>query len=504
METTLQDDAEFLHRSPAQVQRNALKAAELGADRLRLTAGWSSLAPSPRARRQPPAPFDAKQSETYPDGAWKKLDTAVKAAQAAGLAIQIDLAFWAPRWAVRRPSPNPTRERLFPKAESFAEFATAAARRYNGNHSDPAAPEQKLPAVRMWTTWNEPNHPSFLQPQWARTGDGTYRPMSPHVYRAMHNAAYDALKRVSHDNQVLMGATASMGSDTPGKGGVPPLKFLRTLACLDDKLAPLRVPECANFHALRADGWSHHPYSRYTTPGTPAQNPDDAPIADTARLSALLEDLRRRGRIASRLQLFHTEYGYESKQDDPFHAPFTREQQAAFLGWSTFLAWKDPDTRMFAQFLLRDIDPKESGRSAKSRSYYRDWQSGLFDSEGKPKPAAQAFKMPFWAQTEGQDDHKAVLLFGEVRPARKPQIVRVEMLDKQTGAWAPIHTYGPSCDEDNFEFLTDHAGFFLRSAPAVGDSTYRFSWSHDDGTWESSVAIPVSAEPGGAPPVALR
>src|SRR3954452_4177723 len=58
METTIQDDATLLHRSDAEVRQAARQIAELGADRVRITAGWSVLAPSPRKRRRPGAPFD--------------------------------------------------------------------------------------------------------------------------------------------------------------------------------------------------------------------------------------------------------------------------------------------------------------------------------------------------------------------------------------------------------------------------------------------------------------
>ena len=352
----------------------------------------------------------------------------------------------------------------------------------------------------MWTTWNEPNHPSFLSPQWIRDGNG-WRPQSPHVYRAMHNAAYAAIKKIGGDREtVLIGGTASAGSSEPGKGGVQPLEFVRALACVDKELKPLKVPECAGFKAIRADGWAHHPYSRYVTPGTSDPDAQNAPIADVGRLGALLDELAKQNRFASRLPIYDTEYGYETKQDDPF-SPFTREQQAQFMGWSTYLAWSDPDTRMFAQFLLRDIDPRESGRKAHSRGYYRDWQTGLFTYDGVAKPAVQAFRLPFWAETKGTDDQRVVLLFGEVRPSTGIQTVRVERLNPQNGAWVPIDTYGPSCASQGPEFLTDHAGFFLRSAPSDGAATYRFSWETGENIWESSTPIPVAPDGSTPPPV---
>jgi hypothetical protein len=496
METTLQDDALLLHRPAAQVRRTARQIADLGADRVRITAGWAALSPSPRARRVPGAPFDASDSATYPRGSWDALDTAVRAADGAGLRVQLDLGFWAPRWAVRRPSAN-GRERWWPDASLFGDFATAVARRYSGAFHDPADPRRRLPAVRMFTPWNEPNHPSFLAPQWTRDGHRGWRAQSPHVYRAMYEAAYDAIKRVSPLDLVLMGGTASTGSAVPGRGGVPPLTFLRTMACVDERLEPLAVPECRGFQPLRADGYAHHPYSRLTAPGVSDPLAGDVPIADTARLSSLLGELAARGRIAGRLPIYDTEYGYESREDDPF-APFSRDDQARFEGWSSFLAWKDPDTVMFAQFLLRDVDPAESGRTPGTRGYYRDWQTGLLDAAGNPKPAARAFKLPFWAQVQAGPgpgaQSPAILVWGQVRPNRGEETVRVEREDPGTGAWTPVRTYGTACDDTGAAFLTDPTGTFLRALPAsTGAATYRFSWRHPDGSWEPS--NPVTVQP---------
>ena len=502
METVVQDDAQFLHRPPAVVQANARKLVDLGATRVRLTAGWSAIAPNPTSRTVPPAPFDASDSATYPKGAFTALDTAVKASTSAGLKVMIDLAFWAPRWAVGQAAPDPKRERYFIDAAAFADFANAVARRYSGVFPDPAAAGKTLPAVRMFTTWNEPNHPSFLKPQWVRDGQGGYRPESPHIYRAMHNAAYDAIKKVAGQDKVLIGGVASTGSAVPGQGGVPPLAFVRALACVDANMKPLQIPECANYTPLKADGFANHPYSRLTAPDVSDSDIDDAPIADTDRLDTLLEQLRVAGRIVGRWPVYDTEYGYESREDDPYQ-PFERDQQAAFIGWSTYLAWKDPSTTMMAQFLLRDIDPAESGRKRNTRQYYRDWQTGLYDAEGNAKPAAEAFKLPFWAQTQGSGNARGVLLFGQVRPGRGARAVQVQRQDPATGAWKAIFTAGPTCTApDDPTFLTDKAGFFLRSAPFVGVGAYRLAWRHDDGSFEFGVPVAVAEDGGDRPPIA--
>src|SRR3954471_6790960 len=76
LETALQDDALLLHRPPIIVRQTMRTIAALGVDRVRLTAGWSAIAPAPRAARRPGAPFAPPDPSTYPHGAWERLDTA--------------------------------------------------------------------------------------------------------------------------------------------------------------------------------------------------------------------------------------------------------------------------------------------------------------------------------------------------------------------------------------------------------------------------------------------
>jgi len=145
--------------------------------------------------------------------------------------------------------------------------------------------------VRLWVPWNEPNQPAFLMPQWRRDKSGL-RPESPHVYRWLYQAAYAALKGVSPANQVLLGNTAPSApnsADDPDHSGVAPLKFLRTMACVDDQLNPLKVPECRRFAPIAADGYAHHPYSRTSPPGASARRASTMQVA--SRSAALAETL---------------------------------------------------------------------------------------------------------------------------------------------------------------------------------------------------------------------
>jgi hypothetical protein len=147
------------------------------------------------------------------------------------------------------------------------------------------------------------------------------------------------------------------------------------------------------------------------------------------------------------------------------------------MGWSTYLAWGDPNTRMFAQFLLRDSLPG------------RGYRSGLYYADGSAKPAAQAFRLPFWVQRVATIGPPLVLVFGQVRPAGGARaLVQVSRLDPGANAWAPVPTLERSC-EQHAAFLTDSGGFLLTGAMFHPGSAYRLGWRRSDGTWEYSVPI---------------
>jgi hypothetical protein len=436
----VQDDALLLYSDPAEVRRSVRVLAALGVDRVRLTAGWSKIAPDAASPRRPR--FDAADPGAYPPGAWDRLDRAVHEVEAAGMKPMVDVAFWAPRWAVARPLDTPERQRFAPSPREFGLFAEAAARRF--------------PSVRLWTTWNEPNHPSFLLPQWGRRS-GEWVPESPHLYRQMHERAYDAIKGVDSDNEVLIGGLASIDSDDPGeRQGIPPLRFLRELACVDERLRPLARAECRGFRPLRADGFAIHPYQFTVPPNVRRGVADSVTMANLGDLSALLARLHDRGRVADDLRVYITEYGYETNPPDPYRG-VPLETQALWLNQATAIAHDRPDVAMFAQFLLRDIEALPGTRPG-SRKRWRQYQTGLEFNDGRPKPSLFAFPLPFFADWRGGSGHA----FGEVRPGSGARRVAIERLGSD-GGWRA----GPS-------FETAGDGTFRRTLARPG--TYRFRW----------------------------
>jgi len=486
LQTTIQDDSVLIHGTDASVKSAMAQIASLGFTYVRLTAGWSAVSPDSTSSRIPGAPFDPANPATYPAGGFHELDRAVLDAHADGLKVMLDVAFWAPRWAVPLGSPN-GQNRFEPNPTLFGDFAQAVARRYSGSYPVPSDPGAVLPAVQLYTIWNEPNESEFLEPQWEHTAAG-WVPESAQIYRGMYDDAYTQIKNVDSADKVLVGATSAAGSTTPGQGDVPPIEFLQGLTCVGPSLQPLNIPQCAGYQPLHADGYADHPYSMNTTPGASSSDPDDVPLADTSRLDNLLRELYLQGRITSDLPLYDTEYGYNTNPPDPY-ASATPEEQAEFVGWSTYLAWRDPNTAMFAQFLLRDSTPGPG--AAGTRQYWSPYQTGLYYSDGVAKPAAQAFRVTLWAQRLLGSGSPLVTLFGKVPPGSGPQIVQVQSLSGTT--WTPVLTLLPSCGPDS-EFLTNNAGYFITTTPLLASTaTYRLGWLDPGGNWEYGVPIPVDA-----------
>ena len=69
--------------------------------------------------------------------------------------------------------------------------------------------------------------------------------------------------------------------------------------------------------------------------------------------------------------------------------------------------------------------------------------------------------------------------------------MRVER--REAAGWAPVTTYGRTCDDTGHAFVTDAQGGFQRGVPAVpGPADYRFSWRRSDGSWEASNPVAVA------------
>ena len=533
LETILQDDGLFLFRPAAEIQAAVARAKALGVDTIRITAGWSSLT---RAVDQPskPAGFDARDPGSYEQSRWRALDAAVRAIRAGGLRVLMDIGFWAPRWATSDPGPR-ARANVDPQA--FADYATAVALRYSGAFTPPPDPPNapppaptpdqsliqsilqpfvpfpipdtpplpiidapppppapapraattgsadagangKLPKVDEFILWNEPNHQGLLLPQWDADKN---TPASPRVYRAMVRAAYAAVKSVRKQAKVLIGNTSSTGG-TRGAGPVPPLEFLRALACVDRNLKPLATPDCANYATLPGDGWAHHPYSQNERPSRqskPASETDDLRLADLSELATTLDQLVRMGRLArANRNIYLTEFGYET-QKVPGRPMLDELQQARWLTWAEYLASKIPTVRSFAQFLLRDQPPAKERVSESKARPFGQYSTGLLLANGHDKVAAKTFVAGLFAQKRSKG---RVLLFGRLRLGAGTKTITVQRLVPR-GAWEKIDT-----------LKIDGRSSFTRTIAHVAGSQYRLGYPGPRGPRRNSIAVkPVPA-----------
>lgn len=352
MRAGIYDDAQILYGDPDVVFP---RLAEMRTKLIRVNLWWGGPGLTVAARR----PADANDPDD-PAYDWETYDRTVRYARLFGIQPIFSIV-GTPRWAnggkAWNTAPrNPT---------DLRAFARAAATRYSGTF--PGGDGQPLPAVRLWTAWNEPNNPVFLKPQWARAG-GTWTIRSAIDYAAMCNAVVGGLKSVRPTNKVACGVTAPRGNNNPNspRASVAPVAFIRAL-----KLAGARG----------FDAYAHHPYygKRSETPMTPPPPPPrgQPPTAVTlGNFHVLTAEIRR---LFGNKRIWITEYGYQTNPPDRLFG-VTYSQQAAYLqqAWNKLKAI--PQVDMFIWFLLRD-EARLSG-----------WQSGLFTGRWQRKPAREIFE----------------------------------------------------------------------------------------------------------------
>jgi hypothetical protein len=518
LETIVQDDGLLLYRPVAEVQAAVARMKELGIDRVRITASWSSLAPDAESDTKP-ASFDGGDPAAYEQARWAGLDTAIRAIREAGLDALVDIGFWAPHWATSDP-PGP-RARADIDPQEYAAFARAVVQRYSGAFTPPVpapgvpapppsqdesvikellqplvpfplpdplppgtraraaqagaavAPGAPLPAVDRFILWNEPNHQGLLLPQWKADKQ---TPASPAVYRAMLRAGYGAVKQARPSARVLIGNTSSTGGKR-GAGPVAPLEFLRELACVDARFTPRKTKDCANFTPLPGDGWAHHPYSQNERPSRvskPKSELGDLRMADLPQLVTTLQRLVKMGRIAPANRFIYlTEFGYETK-GIPGRPRVDERQQARWMTWAEYLADRVPTVRSFAQFLLRDQPPAPVRVSQSDKRPFGEYSTGLLNIDGSDKVIATSFLANIFAQLQPKGQ---VLVYGRLRLGAGPKLIVVQRQVKG-GRWTQVA-----------RLTLDGRASFQRTLKHVKGAQYRMTYPSPAGPRTSSLAL---------------
>lgn len=357
------------------------RARQLGASTWRVQVVWRSVAPS-----APPS-ATAAADPGWSGYRWDGIDRVVRAAAAAGLEPLLYVRL-APDWAEGPGRPADARRypagTWRPSPSALGTFATALARRYSGTYPDPTSPAARLPRVRLFQGWNEPNLYTDLNPQWTRT-DGRWTPASPASYRRLLNAFYRSVKSVQSDATVLSAGTGPFGDLNDGDPRMPPVRFWRELLCVSEQLKARRCP------TVYFDTLAHHPYP-LGPPRRKARNADDVVIPDLRKITRLLPAALREGTLRPRRTkpTWVTEISWDTRPDPE---GLSLAEQAQYMEGALYILWQQGVTRV-VWWNLRDEAPIPS--------YAATYQSGVFlqgptVAEDTPKPSATALRFPFTA-----------------------------------------------------------------------------------------------------------
>jgi hypothetical protein len=424
--SVIQDDAKVIASGDATRNATLDEMRGLGADVVKITISWRDLANGGR-------PSNPADPSAYPAAKWVPYDAAVQGAAARGLGVFIDISGPAPDWAVAKATTPAGTYR--PNAAEFGSFAKAVGARYNGTFPVPSgtpaptpggggtpppcivpplcgtafASANNLPAVKLWSVWNEPNLPVFLLPQ--RSSTKSHYPVSPAIYRGLYRAAYAGLTGSGHAaDTILLGELLPVGKSTKTtRSSIRPLEFLRELACVDShyhafKGSDAKARGCTGFKAIPLSGLAYHPYALSGGPTKRPPNRDDATIGTLSRVTKAIDRLRAKHRFAGpkRIPLWLTEFGVQTDPPDYlFGSPIKRVP--TYLGMSERLAMRNSRVYSYSQYPLVD-DRTTSG-----------FQSGLRYYSGKAKPGIyNEYRYPIFVRRSGRS---AVEFWGGVRAA---------------------------------------------------------------------------------------
>jgi hypothetical protein len=369
-------------RSSETVPFERAKAA--GAKYVKNNLYWSTTVSGAESATRPgtaETPFNATDpSSPYYD--WTVWDRLVRNAASNNLTPILSVTN-SPRWARSGCKDSVV---CSPKPNDFADFATAAAKRYSGTF-DPGDGQGTLPRVKHWQAWVEPNLSLFYRPVFKKNG----APASPSSYRKLLNVFYRAVHSVRGSNVVMAAGLAP--NAVPGRA-IAPLDFTRRMLCMKGNFRKPR-PKRGCRARTKADVWAVHPY----TTGAPThfpRKPDNMSVAALPRMVKLLRVARKTKRLRGNgrsTPLWATEFSWDSNRPDP--GGLRWNLQTRWVAQAMYIMFRS-NVRTLIWFGLRD-----EFRDG-SRPFSETFESGLYLrgktlAEDKPKKVLKAFRYPFVA-----------------------------------------------------------------------------------------------------------
>jgi len=364
----------------------------LGVHALRVELAWHDVAPNAESATKPN--FEATNPGLY---AWGEYAAVLAEAQRLHWQVLLTVTSPVPRWATANgKAPYVTR----PDDRDFQEFMTAVAREFGSE-------------VSVYSIWNEPNHPAFLQPQFNANGT----PASGRIYRGLYEAGYAGLQAAGLARPpVLFGETAPFGFDSV-KGllreqkakallhDVAPLAFMREALCLNAKYQ--KAGSCSE---LQMSGYAHHAYTLPAGPNYVPPERDDVTLGALSRLSRALDLAASAHAIPRGVPIYLTEFGVQSLPNKQLGVPVGK--QAEFDAIAEHIAYNNSRVAAFSQYLLKD-DPLGGPPGSSVHGGVIGFQTGLEFVSGAAKPLYFGWPIPLTVSKHGH----GVSLWGLVRPA---------------------------------------------------------------------------------------
>jgi hypothetical protein len=434
----IQDDRLFIE-SGADARTRALDDARaLGVNYIRTIVLWNRIAPSRR-----PSGFRGDDPAAY-GGAWAPWDALVAGARRRGIKVLMTVSGPGPDWSSGCPKGTPRRNTCKPSTPEFERFVRAVGKRYRT-------------AVGTWSIWNEPNLDGWLRPQ--RVGSrGRSYVYSARKYRDLYRAGERALTASGNGrDRILLGETAPVSN----RRAVGPAEFLREVFCLDSRGVPFRGAAasrrgCTKPRRIPASGIAQHPYTPAAacTPRC-AGGPNDVTIASLGRLGRLLDNAVRRGRLSApaRSNVWITEFGFQSNPPNP--GPISLAEQAGFINWSEWIAFRNPRVRSYAQYEIEDPGAATFNTGLRRQGFDRR------------KPSWGAFRTPLFVVRSGAS---SVRVFGAVRPGGAHR-VEVQARDAR-GRFRKVTSIRTSAAGYLYVRLRARAAWRLKWTTATGAAAY--------------------------------
>ena len=442
----------------------------LGANTLRVLLFWYTVAPNANGKSAPHN-FKAADPNAYPAKNWAQWDAIIKAANAAGIKVDLDIAGGPPTWAQGKGVPSKFRSHHFGwavNAADYGSFVKAVATRYSG-HFKPTGQTAALPKVSLYSLWNEPNFGQNLGPQSidaTKTSPGYS--VAPLYYRNLLRSGYSTLRATAKGASILVGEFAGSGRSGPvtrtAPQGLPgqtaitsPVPFIQTLYCLNSGYKPLTgkaatVAGCpttadargsfvkSNPALFNANAISTHPYGSHFAPDAKASTiPKNFVILPViGRLTTEMDKVTAAWHHPKKFPIWSTEFGFvTSPPQKSGGKPYPSPANAAIdLNESEYVSYKNPRLASYAQYLINDPpDLTEQNVGL--------FSSGLRFADGQPKPGYNAYRLPLWLPKQTVTRGASTEIWGGARPSvfatsAANRAVQIQM--QSGGTWKTIDT----------------------------------------------------------------